>query len=164
MTVETVNKLEQAKDSSSKDSRIVLSAFAPLSLFRVSSNGTYLTMYVSAAGRAGCGKSFLLHQAVQYAKSQGWIVLYIPRGTSLSLSPLILFSSFLLLFLRQTLTEINSQIPHKLYNTPHLRPPHPNLPPTLRLPPPHPKTLDRKLRGSFPTHVVCALFSRWGRR
>jgi hypothetical protein len=39
----------------------------------------HVSIYVSA-GPPGCGKSFLLVQAVNYAISAGWIVLYIPRG------------------------------------------------------------------------------------
>ncbi|THH20466.1 hypothetical protein EW146_g917 [Bondarzewia mesenterica] len=34
-------------------------------------------------GSSGCGKSFLLLQGVQYAKSMNWIVLYIPRAINL---------------------------------------------------------------------------------
>ncbi|KAJ6558985.1 mitochondrial ribosomal death-associated protein 3-domain-containing protein [Mycena sp. CBHHK59/15] len=34
-------------------------------------------------GRSGCGKSFLLLQAAEYATATGWIVLYIPRAKQL---------------------------------------------------------------------------------
>ncbi|KAJ6606930.1 mitochondrial ribosomal death-associated protein 3-domain-containing protein [Mycena sp. CBHHK59/15] len=34
-------------------------------------------------GRPGCGKSFLLLQAAEYATATGWIVLYIPRAKQL---------------------------------------------------------------------------------
>ncbi|KAF6759514.1 mitochondrial carrier protein [Ephemerocybe angulata] len=59
VTLQAVETLEKAKASSSLDSRIVLH------------------------GRAGCGKSFLLHQAVQYAQAEGWVVFYVPRAASL---------------------------------------------------------------------------------
>ncbi|EAU90026.1 mitochondrial carrier protein [Coprinopsis cinerea okayama7 len=59
VTVDTIQKLESARNSSSLNNRLVLS------------------------GRAGCGKSYLLHQAVQYATEKGWIVFYIPRAVSL---------------------------------------------------------------------------------
>ena len=32
------------------------------------------------AGKSGCGKSYLLLQAVQYAIQKDWVTLYIPRG------------------------------------------------------------------------------------
>ena len=32
------------------------------------------------AGPKGCGKSFILLQAMQYCNARDWIVLYIPRG------------------------------------------------------------------------------------
>jgi small subunit ribosomal protein S29 len=35
------------------------------------------------AGRSGCGKSFLLLQAVQYCASRKWIVIYIPRAVNI---------------------------------------------------------------------------------
>lgn len=35
------------------------------------------------AGRPGCGKSFLLLQAVQHCVAEKWIVIYIPRAVSL---------------------------------------------------------------------------------
>lgn len=41
---------------------------------------THITFLV--AGSAGCGKSFLLIQGVEYAASAGWLVMYIPRGES----------------------------------------------------------------------------------
>jgi small subunit ribosomal protein S29 len=59
VTLKAIHTLDKAKGSSSKDHRIVLH------------------------GRAGSGKSFLLHQAVQYAQAQGWVVLYIPRAVTL---------------------------------------------------------------------------------
>ncbi|KAJ3515554.1 hypothetical protein NMY22_g14427 [Coprinellus aureogranulatus] len=34
-------------------------------------------------GRAGAGKSYALHQAVQYAQSEGWVVIYVPRAVTL---------------------------------------------------------------------------------
>ena len=47
------------------------------------------TDYIPPAGRSGCGKSFLLLQAVQHCASQNWIVIYIPRtvGTVNSTTP-----------------------------------------------------------------------------
>ncbi|TEB25788.1 mitochondrial carrier protein [Coprinellus micaceus] len=59
VTLKAIHTLDKAKGSSSKDHRIVLH------------------------GRAGSGKSFLLHQVVQYAQTQGWVVLYIPRAVTL---------------------------------------------------------------------------------
>ncbi|KAJ3526093.1 hypothetical protein NMY22_g10309 [Coprinellus aureogranulatus] len=34
-------------------------------------------------GRAGAGKSCALHQAVQYAQAEGWVVVYVPRAVTL---------------------------------------------------------------------------------
>ncbi|KAL0953378.1 hypothetical protein HGRIS_004618 [Hohenbuehelia grisea] len=59
ITVDTIKLLEAASQSSSLDTRVVLS------------------------GRPGCGKSFLLMQAVEYCALNDWIVLYIPRGVNL---------------------------------------------------------------------------------
>ena len=33
-----------------------------------------------SAGSLGCGKSYVLIQAVQYAAASNWIVLYFPHG------------------------------------------------------------------------------------
>lgn len=35
---------------------------------------------MTLAGKTGCGKSYLLLQAVQYSIQKDWISLYIPRG------------------------------------------------------------------------------------
>ncbi|KAH6887175.1 mitochondrial carrier protein [Coprinopsis sp. MPI-PUGE-AT-0042] len=60
VTVSTLSKLDEARNSPSVDNRYVLS------------------------GRAGSGKSYLLHQAVQHAaQSQDYITIYIPRSASL---------------------------------------------------------------------------------
>ncbi|KAF7325029.1 hypothetical protein MKEN_00545400 [Mycena kentingensis (nom. inval.)] len=51
-----------------------------LSLVRVLEESRDLPARIVLNGRAGCGKSFLLLQAVQYAHaSQDWIVIYVPR-------------------------------------------------------------------------------------
>ncbi|KIK63998.1 hypothetical protein GYMLUDRAFT_40216 [Collybiopsis luxurians FD-317 M1] len=42
---------------------------------------SHKTRYV-LTGSEGCGKSFLLLQAVQYCLAKGWIVIYIPRAKS----------------------------------------------------------------------------------
>ncbi|KAF8507950.1 mitochondrial ribosomal death-associated protein 3-domain-containing protein [Hysterangium stoloniferum] len=59
VTLKAMNTLDEAGKKNSADSRIVLN------------------------GPPGCGKSFLLVQAVNYAISTGWIVLYIPRAITL---------------------------------------------------------------------------------
>ncbi|WVQ82875.1 hypothetical protein IAT38_005011 [Cryptococcus sp. DSM 104549] len=58
-TVDLVSRMEKAKDGSSKDARYILT------------------------GEKGSGKSMLLLQAVSCALTSGWIVLYIPRATTL---------------------------------------------------------------------------------
>ncbi|KAI0060655.1 hypothetical protein BV25DRAFT_1954404 [Artomyces pyxidatus] len=57
VTLRIVDKLQRASEQSSEKNRVVL------------------------AGSSGSGKSYLLLQAVEFAASTGWIVLYIPRGT-----------------------------------------------------------------------------------
>ncbi|KAJ3521232.1 hypothetical protein NMY22_g12401 [Coprinellus aureogranulatus] len=59
ITLTLTSTLSSAKGSSSSDSRIVLH------------------------GRAGSGKSYALHQAVQYAQAEGWVVVYVPRAVTL---------------------------------------------------------------------------------
>ncbi|KZV72466.1 hypothetical protein PENSPDRAFT_750913 [Peniophora sp. CONT] len=59
VTVKTVDTLNEAGKTSSKDSRYVI------------------------YGQAGSGKSYTLLQAVQYAKAAKWLVMYIPRAVSL---------------------------------------------------------------------------------
>ncbi|KAI0045817.1 hypothetical protein FA95DRAFT_1560786 [Auriscalpium vulgare] len=59
ITVKLAGKLQRASQQSSEDNRIVL------------------------AGTRGSGKSYLLLQAVEYAASAGWMVLYIPRAINL---------------------------------------------------------------------------------
>ncbi|KAI0314593.1 mitochondrial ribosomal death-associated protein 3-domain-containing protein [Amylostereum chailletii] len=59
VTVQLVDKLQAAGQGSSKNSRTVL------------------------AGDAGSGKSYLLLQAVEYAASSNWIVMYFPRAVNL---------------------------------------------------------------------------------
>ncbi|TFK24036.1 mitochondrial carrier protein [Coprinopsis marcescibilis] len=39
---------------------------------------------VVLTGRAGCGKSYVLHQVVTHAAYNGWIVLYVPRASNLT--------------------------------------------------------------------------------
>lgn len=39
-----------------------------------------IALTITPAGAAGSGKSYLLLQAVEFAHSRGWIVLYVPRG------------------------------------------------------------------------------------
>ncbi|KAI0358308.1 hypothetical protein OH77DRAFT_1421633 [Trametes cingulata] len=58
-TVTVLDQLDQAAGSSSKDTRVVFT------------------------GKPGCGKSYLLLQAVQYAIQKQWISLYIPRAINL---------------------------------------------------------------------------------
>ncbi|KAH9992708.1 mitochondrial ribosomal death-associated protein 3-domain-containing protein [Russula compacta] len=59
VTIKLVDQLQAASQGSSQRNRFVLS------------------------GSAGCGKSFLLIQGVEYAASAGWVVMYIPRAISL---------------------------------------------------------------------------------
>ncbi|TFY79925.1 hypothetical protein EWM64_g4084 [Hericium alpestre] len=59
VTLKVADRLQQAKQQSSEHNRIVL------------------------AGSPGCGKSYLLLQAVEYASSADWIVMYIPRAINL---------------------------------------------------------------------------------
>ncbi|KAF5386123.1 hypothetical protein D9615_002174 [Tricholomella constricta] len=59
VTVKSVELLNKAKDTSSLDTRFVLT------------------------GRAGCGKSFLMLQLVEHSIMNDWIVLYIPRAKKL---------------------------------------------------------------------------------
>ncbi|KAM5544215.1 hypothetical protein V8D89_001875 [Ganoderma adspersum] len=58
-TVEVLDQLDKAAGSSSAQTRVVFT------------------------GKSGCGKSYLLVQAVQYAIQKDWITLYIPRGINL---------------------------------------------------------------------------------
>ncbi|KAI0630734.1 mitochondrial ribosomal death-associated protein 3-domain-containing protein [Trametes polyzona] len=58
-TVDVLDRLDQAAGSSSKETRVVFT------------------------GKSGCGKSYLLLQAVQYAIQKEWISLYIPRAITL---------------------------------------------------------------------------------
>ncbi|KAI0761832.1 mitochondrial ribosomal death-associated protein 3-domain-containing protein [Trametes elegans] len=59
VTVSLLDQLDNAARSSSKDNRVVLT------------------------GKPGCGKSYLMVQAVQYCSQKGWLSLYIPRAISL---------------------------------------------------------------------------------
>ncbi|EPQ56717.1 hypothetical protein GLOTRDRAFT_138372 [Gloeophyllum trabeum ATCC 11539] len=59
ITVSTIDKLQAAAELPSSQTRLVMT------------------------GSRGCGKSFLLLQAVEYAVRSGWMVLYIPRAISL---------------------------------------------------------------------------------
>ncbi|KAG1804613.1 mitochondrial ribosomal death-associated protein 3-domain-containing protein [Suillus variegatus] len=59
VTIDAINKLDAASDKNSKESRVVLT------------------------GPQGCGKSYLLLQALQYCNARDWLVLYIPRATNL---------------------------------------------------------------------------------
>ncbi|KAI9464801.1 mitochondrial ribosomal death-associated protein 3-domain-containing protein [Russula earlei] len=59
VTIKLVDRLQAASEESSERNRFVLS------------------------GSAGCGKSYLLIQGVEYAASAGWIVMYIPRAINL---------------------------------------------------------------------------------
>ncbi|THH17829.1 hypothetical protein EW146_g3049 [Bondarzewia mesenterica] len=59
VTLRVVDKLQAASQQSSENNRLIF------------------------YGSSGCGKSFLLLQGVQYAKSMNWIVLYIPRAINL---------------------------------------------------------------------------------
>ncbi|KAJ3502969.1 hypothetical protein NMY22_g18411 [Coprinellus aureogranulatus] len=59
ITLTLTSSLSAAKGSSSSDNRIVLH------------------------GRAGSGKSYALHQAVQYAQAEGRVVVYVPRAVTL---------------------------------------------------------------------------------
>lgn len=50
---------------------------------RVHSQSSHLLIifvFWQAAGRPGCGKSFLLLQVVEHAIQRDWIVIYVPRG------------------------------------------------------------------------------------
>lgn len=72
VTIDAINKLDAASEKESWQSRVVFSA--PL----YSLLGDFIDMFL--AGPPGCGKSFLLLQAMQYCNARNWLVLYIPRG------------------------------------------------------------------------------------
>ncbi|KAI8985668.1 mitochondrial ribosomal death-associated protein 3-domain-containing protein [Trametes punicea] len=59
VTVKVLDDLDKAAGSSSKDTRVVFT------------------------GKSGCGKSYLMLQAVQYCLQKEWLTLYIPRATNL---------------------------------------------------------------------------------
>ncbi|KAF9442411.1 hypothetical protein P691DRAFT_810684 [Macrolepiota fuliginosa MF-IS2] len=59
VTIDTVEALDKAAELSSAETRLVLS------------------------GKSGCGKSYLLVQAVEHCAASGWVVLYIPRAVNL---------------------------------------------------------------------------------
>ncbi|KZT25215.1 hypothetical protein NEOLEDRAFT_1162888 [Neolentinus lepideus HHB14362 ss-1] len=59
VTVTTIDRLQAAAETPSSQTRLVMT------------------------GSAGCGKSVLLLQAVEYAEKTGWLVLYIPRAVSI---------------------------------------------------------------------------------
>ncbi|OAX38521.1 hypothetical protein K503DRAFT_718053 [Rhizopogon vinicolor AM-OR11-026] len=59
VTIDAINKLDAASEKESWQSRVIFT------------------------GPQGCGKSFLLLQAMQYCNARDWLVLYIPRATSL---------------------------------------------------------------------------------
>lgn len=76
VTLSVVEKLAQAKDS-----------FASTVLSTQDHNGIiFYQTNRPIAGHPGCGKSFLLLQAVEYCKADDWIVIYIPRGPFFSRS------------------------------------------------------------------------------
>ncbi|KAL6300287.1 mitochondrial ribosomal death-associated protein 3-domain-containing protein [Sparassis latifolia] len=56
VTLSLIDTLDDANQKSSKDTRLVLT------------------------GSAGCGKSFLMLQAVEYCSASNWMTLYVPRG------------------------------------------------------------------------------------
>jgi len=70
--------LEAAGQGSSLDTRVVLSEY----IISIIISFLIVNQYFPA-GRSGCGKSFLLLQAVQYCASQKWIVIYIPRAVNI---------------------------------------------------------------------------------
>ncbi|KAI0664394.1 mitochondrial ribosomal death-associated protein 3-domain-containing protein [Cubamyces menziesii] len=59
VTVDVLDQLDKAAQSSSQNTRLVFT------------------------GQPGCGKSYLMLQAVQYAIQKEWLTLYIPRGINL---------------------------------------------------------------------------------
>ncbi|KDR70846.1 hypothetical protein GALMADRAFT_810886 [Galerina marginata CBS 339.88] len=59
VTQDAIKLLTKAKNQSSLESRVVLT------------------------GHAGCGKSFLLLQAVEHCARDGWVVIYVPRAINL---------------------------------------------------------------------------------
>jgi small subunit ribosomal protein S29 len=63
VTVDLVDRLDQASKASSSSARLVLS------------------------GDRGSGKSTLLYQAANYCHGQKWIVIYVPKSESLSSFP-----------------------------------------------------------------------------
>ena len=73
-TVDVILQLEEAK-STSEGPRIVLSELL------VSLNPLYAHLLI--AGPRGCGKSYLLLQAISYCSDEDWIVVSVPRGASL---------------------------------------------------------------------------------
>jgi small subunit ribosomal protein S29 len=81
VTVEVVKIMEEGKEFTSDQTRIVFGAYMRCFLCRIQCADAYRT-----AGPPGSGKSMLLLQAVHHAHQNGWIVLYFPRTSSLLLS------------------------------------------------------------------------------
>lgn len=72
MTIDAINKLDAASEKNSKESRVVFS------MLLVYPSQVFIDIF--SAGPQGCGKSFLLLQALQYCNARDWLVLYVPRG------------------------------------------------------------------------------------
>jgi hypothetical protein len=76
VTIDAINKLDAASEKDSKESRVV---FSMLLVYL-----SQVSIDIFSAGPRGCGKSFLLLQALQYCNARDWLVLYIPRGPYIS--------------------------------------------------------------------------------
>ena len=74
VTKDIIDLLAKAYNKSSLATRLVLGAFPQQQFF------DFLRFSVPA-GHPGCGKSFLLLQAVEHCARSNWVVIYIPRGT-----------------------------------------------------------------------------------
>lgn len=74
VTLKVLGKLDAASKKSSFHSRMVLST----EILFDRSHTRALTRL--SAGSLGCGKSYTLIQAVQYAAAKNWLVLYFPHG------------------------------------------------------------------------------------